>query len=90
MNNRKIIDFQDFLPSFLQSSVLHSEAPEHHASVAETLTEQEDKTVASQHLSKTSSSHVLNGLKPYEENISGSDEPADLPVVSIQRRINRC
>ncbi|XP_060539460.1 voltage-dependent L-type calcium channel subunit alpha-1F [Pantherophis guttatus] len=72
-----------------KSSELYSEAPEHHAAVAETPTEQEDKTMASQHLSKTSSSHVLNGLKPYEENISGSDEPADLPVVSIQRRINR-
>ncbi|ETE73143.1 Voltage-dependent L-type calcium channel subunit alpha-1F, partial [Ophiophagus hannah] len=72
-----------------KSPELYSEAPDHRTSVAETPTEQEDKTMASQHLSKTSSSHALNGLKPYEENISGSDEPADLPVVSIQRRINR-
>ncbi|XP_039206587.1 voltage-dependent L-type calcium channel subunit alpha-1F isoform X1 [Crotalus tigris] len=72
-----------------KSSEMNSEAPDYHISVAATPTEQEDKTVASQQLSKTSSSHALNGLKPYEENVSGSDEPADLPVVSIQHRINR-
>ncbi|KAM6468745.1 voltage-dependent L-type calcium channel subunit alpha-1F isoform 4-T5 [Liasis olivaceus] len=78
----------------IKSSELYGKAPDHHISVTVTPTEQEDKTVmnslvAPQHLSRTNPSRVTSGLKPYEENVSGSSEPADLPFVPIQCRISR-
>ncbi|XP_060109232.1 voltage-dependent L-type calcium channel subunit alpha-1F [Heteronotia binoei] len=82
--------------TYKSSEALYSSAPEHdhQASATAVSPDQESKTLAnglvgSRNPSSASLSHMTNGPTSYEENVSGNDEPAELPTLPARRRMSR-